>query len=380
MFKVSRTPAFAGATLKCYPVLNHAVKLKHLRQASEEGATARPEERAATGGRLRCMAGAGCSMAPMAEAFSRFPASSVRRNFPHSGRCDEHRLERHGPMFLSPQQYFRRQDARPRKRFGQHFLSRAETAERIVLCAELQPDDPAVEIGPGLGALTGFILERAESVHLVEIDNVLADYLEARIQASGYRVRVHRRDVMRFDFASLSRAEGRPLVVLGNLPYNISSPLVFHLLESRKWIARGVFMVQKEVGTRLASGPGVRDYGVLSVLLGIYARVTPLFDVGPGQFYPPPKVDSMVLRIDFDNDSAPEVPSFASVRRVVNAAFQQRRKTLRNSLGALMGKHSETLEKAFETSGVDPNRRPETLSPAEFLLLAQTLEELREDR
>jgi 16S rRNA (adenine1518-N6/adenine1519-N6)-dimethyltransferase len=277
-------------------------------------------------------------------------------------------------MFLSPQKYFRTQEARPRKRFGQHFLAQPATAERIVQSADLEEDDVAVEIGPGLGALTQFILPKASRLHLVEIDRDMAEYLETHMPPSNCDVRIHLQDVMQFDFASLSSSEGKRLVLLGNLPYNISSPLMFHLLESISALKRGVFMVQKEVGERLAAGPGTKDYGVLSVLLGVYARVTPLFDVGPGQFHPPPKVDSSVLRIDFMQELLPDIPSFSFLRRLVNTAFQQRRKTLRNSLKALVGKDGAILETAFSSIGVEPNRRPETLSPEEFLKLGEVLE------
>jgi 16S rRNA (adenine1518-N6/adenine1519-N6)-dimethyltransferase len=172
----------------------------------------------------------------------------------------------------------------------------------------------------------------------------------------------------------VSRTEGQRLVILGNLPYNISSPLVFHLLESLSVIERAVFMVQKEVGDRLSAGPGTKDYGVLSVLLGGCARVTPLFTVGPGQFYPPPQVDSLVLRIDFFPGAFAEPPSFKFLRTLVNVAFQQRRKTLQNSLKSLWGGNMALLEQAFSETGIDPKRRPETLSPQEFLYLGKTLQ------
>ena len=277
-------------------------------------------------------------------------------------------------MFLTPQEYFRLQGTMPRKRFGQHFLVRAGTAERIVESAELVPGEVAVEVGPGLGALTRFILPRTGRLHLVELDRDLAGYLEANIPESPCSVSVHSIDVLSFDFQALSQREGSPLVLLGNLPYNISSPLVFHLLESMTVVRRAVFMVQKEVGERLAAGPGTKDYGVLSVLLGIYASVTRLFTVGPNQFYPPPKVDSLVLRIDFNGTDPAGLPSFAFVRTVVNTAFQQRRKTLQNSLKPLAGEDFQALSRAFSLSGIDPMRRPETLEPAEFLTLAMNLE------
>jgi 16S rRNA (adenine1518-N6/adenine1519-N6)-dimethyltransferase len=276
-------------------------------------------------------------------------------------------------MFISPHQYFRLQESRPRKRFGQNFLAQPATAERIVECAGIAPDDVAVEIGPGLGALTQFILTKARRLHLIEIDRDLAAYLEANAPAGPCEIRMHPQDVMRFDFRSLAEEEGQRLILLGNLPYNISSPLLFHLVEALPAIRRGVFMVQKEVGERFAAPPGGKEYGVLSVLLGVCAHAELLFDVGPAQFYPAPKVDSTVLRIDFAEALPPGAPDLSFLRKIVNTAFQQRRKTLRNSLKALGGVELALLDRAFSELGIDPGRRPETLSPEEFMNLAKLL-------
>ncbi len=280
-------------------------------------------------------------------------------------------------QFLTPQQYFRLQGGRPRKRFGQHFLAQPATAERIVESAELRPSELAVEIGPGLGALTRFILPKVQRLVLIELDRELAEYLGQAAASVSTHVTVYQQDVLDFDFKALSEAEGRKLVVLGNLPYNITSPLIFRLLESMAVMDRAVFMVQKEVGERLAASPGSKDYGVLSVLLGVFAQVTPLFKVGPGQFFPPPKVDSLVLSIRFcgaqSNHSREDLDHFDFLRHVVNISFQQRRKTLRNSLKGLMGGDTARLEEAFAASGVDPGKRPEALSPTEFLELAKAL-------
>lgn len=276
-------------------------------------------------------------------------------------------------MFVSPQEYFRDRGLRPRKRFGQHFLSQPGTAERIVEAGGLCPSDVVVEVGPGLGALTRFILPRVRQLHLVELDRDLVAFMEAHLTATEGQVVFYQQDILTFDFCRLARGEGESLVVLGNLPYNISSPLVFRLLEARCCLKRAVLMVQKEVGARLTASPGGKDYGVLSVLLGVYARVRSLFAVGPGQFYPPPKVDSLVVSIDFFGHPAPNEPSFAFLRQVVNACFQQRRKTLYNSLKNLGEATAARLEEAFLTSGIDPKRRPETLSPQAFISLAKAL-------
>lgn len=273
--------------------------------------------------------------------------------------------------FISPSRYFHEAKSRPRKRLGQHFLAQPATAARIVESAGLSGSDVTVEIGPGLGALTRYILAQTGRLHLIEFDREMAEYLRERTPAETI---IHEQDVLMFDFQDLSRLEGKRLVVLGNLPYNISSPLLFHLLESFAAIERAVFMVQKEVGLRFAARPGTKEYGVLTVLLGIYASVRPLFSVGPAQFHPPPKVDSLVLRIDFA-PSAPADPPFGFLREFVSKAFQQRRKTLGNSLKRVFGLSAPVLAEAFRRAAIDPRRRPETLTPAEFLSLAATVRE-----
>ena len=278
-------------------------------------------------------------------------------------------------MFLTPQDYFSRCGTRPRKRLGQHFLIQPNTAEKIVREAGLDQSDVAVEIGPGLGALTRFMVGRVRRLHLVELDRDLAQHLNEALSSSGVPVEVHSSDALRFDFLSLSLSEKASLVVLGNLPYNISSPLVFHLLESARAVKRAVFMVQKEVGERFAAPPGSKDYGVLSVLLGIYARVSKLFYVGADQFHPAPKVESIVVRMDFPPDLIDSDPPLDFMRRFVSVAFQHRRKTLHNSLKCLAG-DVELLDSALEMAGIDPRRRPETLAPADFLRLGATVRSL----
>jgi 16S rRNA (adenine1518-N6/adenine1519-N6)-dimethyltransferase len=276
-------------------------------------------------------------------------------------------------MLLTPEQYFRLQGRKPRKRFGQHFLSQSGTAEKIVASADLDQNDVAVEVGPGLGALTRHILHRVNRLHLVELDRDLAGYLKENLEPGNCRVEVHQQDVMTFDFSSLSRREGRRMVLLGNLPYNISSPLLFHILSSGPAVERAVFMVQREVGERIAAEAGGKDYGVLSVLLGICSTVRPLFTVDPSQFYPPPRVDSLVVRIDFPDEPPAVGLFFDFLRRLVSVSFQKRRKTLQNSLKGSGWFQAEVLDEAFRACGIDPRRRPETLRPEEFLKLAEFL-------
>lgn len=277
--------------------------------------------------------------------------------------------------FLTPRQYYQLHGMGPRKRFGQHFLTQAATARRIVESAEIEETDVVIEVGPGLGALTQFLLSKVRSLHLVELDRDLADHLARVTHPLREAVQVHQQDILTFELRPLSVREGSRLVLLGNLPYNITSPLIFFLLESLDVVKRAVFMVQKEVGERLTARPGTKSYGVLSVLLGVYTQAHDLFSVGPQQFYPPPKVDSLVVRIDFPELQSMGEPSFERFRTMVNLAFQQRRKTLRNSLKSL---GSESMERAFKASAIDPQRRPETLTPEEFWQLAVSYWRIKE--
>jgi 16S rRNA (adenine1518-N6/adenine1519-N6)-dimethyltransferase len=277
----------------------------------------------------------------------------------------------HMPDFLTPGEYFRQRKTRPRKRFGQHFLSQPATALRIVQSAELSDADAVVEIGPGLGCLTRLISCRVRNLHLIELDKEMAEYLRERIPAE--KAVIYQQDALAFDFRSLFEMAKRRLIVLGNLPYNISSPLMFHLLECFPTIERAVFMVQKEVGMRFAAAPCTKDYGVLTVLLGIYSNVDMLFSVGPRQFYPPPKVGSAVLRFDFVQ-RGPAGLNFTFLRKLVSKAFQQRRKTLANSLQGVFGLSAIAVGEALEEAEIDPKRRPETLCAQEFLTLARCVQ------
>ncbi len=276
---------------------------------------------------------------------------------------------------VSPQEYFRLHGGRPRKHLGQHFLTQPKTAEKIVQAATLAPDDVVVEVGPGLGMLTAFLVDACRRVHLVEIDSQLADFLEEAMSGRGGSVCVHRQDILQFDWSGTAREASRRLVIVGNLPYQISSPLLFRILENRHAIHHGVFMVQREVGRRLAAEPGSGDYGVLSVLLRLYGTVRPVLSVGPGQFYPPPKVDSLVVRMDFPEErSDVEGVDFQWIRQVVNAAFQKRRKTVANSLAGFHGLGAAGVRNALQEAGIDPGLRPEVLSPQAFASLARTLQ------
>ncbi len=251
---------------------------------------------------------------------------------------------------------------RARKRFGQHFLHDPGVLARIVAAIDPKPEDRIVEIGPGRGALTLPLLERCRRLEAIEIDRDLVEELAARAAGHGELV-VHAGDALEFDFVAL-RGAGPQLRVCGNLPYNISTPLLFRLLGSRAAIADMHFMLQKEVVDRIVAKPGGKDYGRLTVMLAAACAATPLLRVGRGAFQPPPAVDSAVVRlVPHAGDPFP-LPDPARFARTVAAAFSMRRKTLRNSLRGLVD------EDGFAAAGVDAGRRPETLSPAEFGRLA----------
>ena len=253
---------------------------------------------------------------------------------------------------------------RPRKRFGQHFLHDPGVIRRIVAAIDPLPGQRIIEIGPGLGALTLPLLERANRLEVIEIDRDVIPELERRCSGRGELV-VHNRDVLTVDFRALA-GSGPALRVCGNLPYNISTPLLFHLLDAGAAIIDMHFMLQKEVVDRMVAPPGGKDYGRLTVMLAAACRVRRLFNVGRGAFNPPPRVDSAIIRLEPLVSAPFEIHDATRFAQVVAGAFSMRRKTLRNSLRGLVD------GSGFRLAGVDPSRRAETLSPAEFAALANT--------
>ena len=250
---------------------------------------------------------------------------------------------------------------RTRKRFGQHFLHDRNLVDRMVRTLDLKQDDTVVEIGPGRGALTYPLLEDLPHLHVVELDRDLITLL--RQENTPDRLSIHESDALKFDFRPLKPAD-KPLRVVGNLPYNISTPLIFHLLSQSDAISDMTFMLQKEVVDRLTASPGTRDWGRLSIMVQYYCQADYLFFVPPGAFSPPPKVDSAVVRLL----PYPTLPHPADdedhLRRLVAQAFTQRRKAIRNSLKSLV-----SLEQ-FEAAGIDAGLRPDQLSVADYVALA----------
>ncbi|HEY2681898.1 MAG TPA: 16S rRNA (adenine(1518)-N(6)/adenine(1519)-N(6))-dimethyltransferase RsmA [Steroidobacteraceae bacterium] len=249
-----------------------------------------------------------------------------------------------------------------RKRFGQHFLHDPGVIRRIVESIGPAEGEALVEIGPGRGALTFELLRRSGALEVVEIDRDLAHELACDARATP-GLKIHVQDALKTDYLAL-RSAGPPLRVVGNLPYNISTPLLFELLRQRAAIADMHFMLQKEVVERITSAPGTKEYGRLTVMLAAFAESEFLFDVGPGAFQPPPKVWSAIVRLKPSAHARFDIGSEAALRAVVSAAFSQRRKTLRNCLKGLLDAAD------IEACGIDPSLRPGVLSPAQFGLLA----------
>lgn len=252
----------------------------------------------------------------------------------------------------------------PKKSLGQHFLTDPNVARKIVGAVQAPPDGRVVEIGPGTGALTGLLRETYPTVTAIEVDARAVAYLQA--QDPGLDVR--QADVLDVDWRALAEERGGPLYVVSNLPYALTSPILFSLLDHRLCLREAVLMMQYEVARRLVAVPRTKDYGILSVLTQLYAAPVLLFRVSRNVFYPKPDVTSAVIRLAFDERAAldPDVdPAF--LRAVVRAAFNQRRKTLHNSLGRWTRARAIALPHGWE------GKRAEELSPAAFVELAHYL-------
>ncbi|CCG88325.1 16S rRNA (adenine(1518)-N(6)/adenine(1519)-N(6))-dimethyltransferase RsmA [Erwinia piriflorinigrans] len=253
-----------------------------------------------------------------------------------------------------------------RKRFGQNFLNDQYIIDCIVNAIHPQRGEAVVEIGPGLGALTEPVGERLDSMTVVEIDRDLA----ARLQTHpflGPKLTIFQQDAMTFDFAALAQEKGQPLRVFGNLPYNISTPLMFHLFSYVGAIKDMHFMLQKEVVNRLVAGPGSKAYGRLTVMAQYYCQVIPVLEVPPESFTPAPKVDSAVVRLMPYAQLPHPVDDIRVLSRITTEAFGKRRKTLRNSLGHLFSVD------ALTEMNIDPTLRAENISVAQYCQLANWL-------
>ena len=250
----------------------------------------------------------------------------------------------------------------PRKRFGQHFLHDRAVIARIVAAIQPRETDTIVEIGPGRGAITEPLLQAAGRLQVIELDRDLIDPLREHCREAG-ELTLHNADALQVDFCRLTGAAA-PLRVVGNLPYNISTPLLFHLLSQARCISDMHFMLQREVVDRLAATPGSRQYGRLSVMVQYRCRVTRLFAIGPGAFQPPPRVESAFVRLEPYRELPVAIRDEAVLEALVRLAFAQRRKTLRNAVRGMLE------EEAIRSLGIDPSVRAEMLGLGEFAALA----------
>ena len=255
----------------------------------------------------------------------------------------------------------------PRKRFGQNFLTDQLVLHDIIRAIDPQADDTIVEIGPGLGAMTRLLLESLRRLHVVELDRDLVTRLHKSFDPA--RLTVHAGDALQFDFSTLAVAPPQKLRVVGNLPYNISSPLLFHLASLAPRVQDQHFMLQKEVVERMVAEPGGKEFGRLSVMLQWRYHMELLFVVPPAAFEPPPRVDSAIVRMI--PIAQPLACEQALLEQVVSKAFSQRRKVIRNCLAGMLA------ENDLIDAGVDPQVRPEAVSVERFVALANRLASLR---
>lgn len=252
------------------------------------------------------------------------------------------------------------QNYRTKKRFGQHFLNDFSVIEKLI--HEINPsfNDKIVEIGPGLGALTFPILEKIKALEVVEIDR---DVIARLQQKNNLKLTIHGVDALKFDFTSLQEKPNK-LRIIGNLPYNISTPLIFHLLNFKDNISDMHFMLQNEVVKRITAEPNSKAYGRLSVMVQYHCKTEYLFFVGPESFDPPPKVDSAILRLSPWQDQPYQAKDEKHLSELVAQAFSMRRKTLRNNLKKIVSAEQ------IEALGIDPSQRAESLSILEFVTLS----------
>ncbi len=263
----------------------------------------------------------------------------------------------------------------PQKRLGQHFLIDQNILDKVIKTADLRQEDVVLEVGPGLGAMTLALAQKARYVFAVEVDSKLVQILREKV--TGLRnVKIICANILRVKFEYLFYEAGRSLKVVANLPYNISTPLLYRFIEERKYFSEMTLMLQREVVERMIAPPGRKEYGALSILVQMVSCPTVRFFIKPSAFFPTPKVESAVVQIVWREDLMIKAEDEDWFIKVVKASFSHRRKTLINSL-----KHSglpllRGTEKGMERAGIDPQRRPETLSIEEFVRLAEVLKSI----
>lgn len=275
----------------------------------------------------------------------------------------------------TPIRILRSRGIRPRKHLGQSFLQDGNIIDKIVDFADIRPDETVVEIGAGLGVMTGLMAARARRIIALDVDPVMVGILKERL--SGFEnVEVVHADVLEYDFFSpLPPDSPEKLKIVGNVPYHISSPILFRLMDFRRCISTMILMMQKEVVERIVARPGTKAYGIPSVMASMFCRTQRLMDVPAGCFYPEPKVVSSVVKLEVRGELPIDLKDEALFRDIVRLAFAKRRKTLVNNIrhARLPGYSTEEMLRALEDSGVDGTRRAETLSAEEFGVLANCM-------
>ena len=263
----------------------------------------------------------------------------------------------------------------PKKQLGQHFLSDPSTAKMIATLSGITSEDVVLEIGAGLGALTIPAAKAARKLYAIEKDRRLIDLLKTEILANRLsNVELMEEDILKFDIKKLAENTGQKILIIGNLPYNISSQIIIRLIKFRSVVIRAVFMFQKELARRITAQPGCKDYGRLTVMLGYCAKIKKLADVKAHQFFPKPKVDSEVLEIKFLETIKYPANDEALLFRVIKGAFCQRRKTLKNALaGSELNIDAKTAQNMLDKAGIDPSLRAEALTISQFVTLSNVL-------
>jgi 16S rRNA (adenine1518-N6/adenine1519-N6)-dimethyltransferase len=275
----------------------------------------------------------------------------------------------------SPRALLKAWNLRPKKKLGQHFLVDPSTAEMIVRRSRITPKDTVMEIGAGLGALTIPVAKIAGCVYAVETDPQLTQLLQTELLVHKLRnVEIIQKNILRVDIHALAKKLDQRLIVMGNLPYNISSQVLIQLVEARDHVNRAILMFQKELARRITASPGNKDYGRLTVMLAYCAEIKSIATIASSLFYPAPKIDSEVVEVNFNISRAYPPHDETMLFQVIKAAFGNRRKTLKNALSA-SGLHidPQIAQQALAEAGIDPGRRAETLDAAEFVALQISL-------
>ena len=275
----------------------------------------------------------------------------------------------------SPRALLSAHNIRPKKHFGQNFLADPNIAGMIVKRSEIGPDDVVLEIGAGLGALTIPVALKARKVFAIEKDRHIIGILRVEMIANRLsNVEIIENDFLKLDLKAMLKTSGQKVIVMGNLPYNISSQVLVRVVSFRKMVSRAVLMFQKEMAQRITASPGSKAYGRLTVMLKYSSDIKKIADINASSFYPKPKVDSEVLEIRFKREPEYLADDETFLYRVVKAAFGNRRKTLKNALFASnLGIEASHARVVLERSEIDPMRRAETLNIEEFVRLSNTI-------